>query len=74
MRRHLNRAGQPACLQMIRYYASEFPHYMPEALRMLRVSDIWEQRERLERTRYHDFRWFVERFGLKDQEGGAILF
>lgn len=66
--------SQPACLQMIRHYSQEFGKHMPAALRMLQVSDVWARRERLQRTLHHDFRWFAERFVLKDQAGGEILF
>jgi glycosyltransferase involved in cell wall biosynthesis len=62
-----------ACLQMVRHYAQEFPDHMPQALRMLSESDVWDRRERLGRSLRHDFRWFVDRFKIRDQAGGEIL-
>jgi glycosyltransferase involved in cell wall biosynthesis len=62
-----------AILQMLRYYAFRYPDELPEALEMLQQSDVWERRAQLERTLARTFDWFLDRFELRDQDGGEIF-
>lgn len=62
-----------ACLQMIRHYAMIYPEYMMEAANMLDEQHLRARKEELDPLLIHDFRWFVERFNLKDQAGMEIL-
>lgn len=65
--------SEAASLQMIRYYAFRYPNELGEAVAMLRDSDVWARRAELARHLANDFGWFVDRFDLKDQEGGEVL-
>jgi glycosyltransferase involved in cell wall biosynthesis len=65
--------SEAAILQMLRYYAFRYPDELPDALEMLQQSDVWERRAELERTLARTFDWFLDRFELKDQDGGEIL-
>jgi glycosyltransferase involved in cell wall biosynthesis len=65
--------SEAATLQMLRYYAFRYPAELPEAVAMLEESDVWERRDELGSLLHRDFDWFVDRFELKDQEGGEIL-
>ena len=65
--------SEAASLQMLRYYAFRYPDELPEALALLEGSDVWERRDELTRQLVRDFDWFVDRFALRDQEGGTIL-
>jgi polypeptide N-acetylgalactosaminyltransferase len=67
---YLSEAG---CMQLLRYQARKFPNVFPTAIKMVEQSDVWERREMLERGRRRPFRWFADRFGLKDQIGGELL-
>ena len=59
--------------KMIRLLAWEFPPHAGEAFRMVEASNAFERRAHLEKTLAHPFRWFVDRFSLKDQAGEAIV-
>lgn len=61
------------CMQMLRFYALAFPNVYEGALSMVAESDVWERRALLECERRYPFEWFIDRFDLKDQMGGAIL-
>ena len=65
--------SEAASLQMLRYYAFRYPDELTEALTMLEESDVWQRREELAGRLVRNFDWFVDRFELKDQEGGDIL-
>jgi glycosyltransferase involved in cell wall biosynthesis len=59
-------------LQMIRHFAHKFPRHIRRALAIVESTDVWERRAFLNRNLEHDFDWFVDRFGLKDQVGLPI--
>jgi len=65
--------SEAASLQMLRYFAFRYPDELPEAIAMLDDSDVWTRREALGQRLIRNFDWFVDRFELKDQEGGEIL-
>ena len=59
-------------LEMVRLHALEFPDHIQAALRLLEQRGAWRRREELAETLKHDFGWFVDRFGLRDQVGRPI--
>jgi GT2 family glycosyltransferase len=61
------------CLQLLRFYACNFPEIFPSALQMISQGDVWERRNLLEERRQRSFRWFVDYFGVTDQLGGEVL-
>jgi glycosyltransferase involved in cell wall biosynthesis len=61
------------CMQVLRYYAQNFPNITPTALARVEQSDIWERRALLESQRERSFTWFVQRFGITDQLGRDML-
>jgi glycosyltransferase involved in cell wall biosynthesis len=61
------------CMQMLRYYALQFPELFPEALRRVNESDVWQRRTFLEGKQQRSFRWLVDYFSMKDQAGGEIF-
>jgi GT2 family glycosyltransferase len=63
---------RPQALEMLRHLAMKFPKHAPQALELLSGSDVWVRRERLAHRLPHDFRWFVERFKLRNQNGDPI--
>jgi hypothetical protein len=65
--------SEAASLQMLRYFAFRYPDELPEALAMIDESDVWTRRKALGLGFIRNFDWFVDRFKLKDQEGGEIL-
>ena len=65
--------SERAVLQMLRYYAIAQPDHFAMAAAMVETSDVWMRRHDLHRTLARDFDWFVDRFALRDQEGGEIL-
>jgi hypothetical protein len=60
-------------LQMIRYYALNFPDKIQEGLKLIENSDVWERRSILKGLLKHDFYWFVNKFGITDHIGQHIL-
>jgi glycosyltransferase involved in cell wall biosynthesis len=61
------------CMQVLRYYAQNFPNITPTALARVEQSDVWERRALLESQRERPFVWFVQRFGVTDQLGRDTL-
>jgi glycosyltransferase involved in cell wall biosynthesis len=61
------------CLQLLSFYARQFPNVFERALALVAESDVWERRKLLEHRLERPFRWFVDHFALKDQAGGEIL-
>ena len=60
-------------LQMLRYYARQFPDLFDNALELVSTSDVWDRRARLEAQMVHPFSWFIDRFGLRDHVGRPVL-
>jgi glycosyltransferase involved in cell wall biosynthesis len=61
------------CLQLLAYYAKEYPEFIQEALTRTDESDVWERRAQLEQSRRYPFDWFVQRFGLRNEAGGEVI-
>ena len=64
--------SEDMALRMMRLLAWQFPEQASEAFRLVETSDVFERRDKLEKSLLHDFAWFVERFALKDQAGEPI--
>ena len=65
--------SRSSSLQMLRHYAMKFPRNMQKAMSLVHASDVWQRRAFLQKTLRYDFSWFIDRFGLTDQIGLAIL-
>jgi hypothetical protein len=61
-----------SCMQMIRYYSLKFPAFVPQALRILQASDVWQRRAWLHDNLQRDFSWFVEKFSVCDDAGRPL--
>ncbi|NDI35766.1 glycosyltransferase [Chengkuizengella sediminis] len=66
--------SEPACLQMIRYFAMLYPKRIQEAVKLLQKSDVWDRRAQLNESLIYDFKWFVRHFKVKDQINQEIFF
>jgi glycosyltransferase involved in cell wall biosynthesis len=66
---YLSPAG---CLQVLRYFARSSDQFSRGA-DLVRRSDVWERRRRLEEVRVRPFDWFVERFALRNEAGGPVV-
>jgi hypothetical protein len=60
-------------LQMIRYYTLNFPDHIQDALKLIRISDVWQRRTFLKKTLKYNLDWLIEKFNILDQLGQPIL-
>ena len=61
--------SETTAMQVLRFHALRFPQATTRAVELLRQSDIWDRRARLEVRRVRDFAWFLRRFRIRGEEG-----
>jgi len=65
--------SEPGCMQMLAYYAREYPELIQDALSDTDKSDVWERRADLEQSCQYPFDWFVRRFDLRNEDGAEVI-
>jgi glycosyltransferase involved in cell wall biosynthesis len=59
-------------LQTVRQHSERFGEQARQGLQLLVDSDVYVRRDCLRKMLVHDFAWYVERFGVKDQAGREV--